>query len=84
MYLSAKLDGHLAFLHSDGKTCWMTNSGGQSWNDLPLLEDAVAKLNGVACILAGELHVASASHERTYGFHAIGGQPARRLGIWGL
>ena len=78
MYLSAKLDGHLAFLHSDGKTCWMTNSGGQRWNDLPLLEDAVAKLNGAVCILAGELHVASASHERTYGFQvpsALANQP---------
>ena len=68
MHLSVKLDGHLAFLHSDGKTCWMTNSGNQRWDDLPLLEEAAAKLTGVACILAGELHVASASHERTYGF----------------
>ena len=78
MHLSAKLDGHLAFLHSDGKTCWLTNSGEQRWDDLPLLDEAADKLKGEVCIFAGELHVASASHERTYGFQvpsALANQP---------
>lgn len=76
MHLSVKLDGHLAFLHSDGQSCWLTNSGNERWDDLPLLTEAAAQLKGISCVLAGELHVVAEG--RTYGFQvpsALAKQP---------
>jgi len=66
MYLSVKIDGHLAFLVSNGKSCYLENAGGRRWDDLPLLDEAAKKLNGVSCIIAGEMYVKSDG--RSYGF----------------
>lgn len=66
MYLSVKKDGHLAFLVSNGKSCYLQNAGGKQWKDLPLLAEAAKKLKGKSCTIAGELYVQS--DERSYGF----------------
>jgi len=66
MYLSVKMDGHLAFLVSNGKSCYLENAGGKRWDDLPLLDEAAKKLKGVSCTIAGEMYVQSAG--RSYGF----------------
>ena len=70
MFLSVKLDGHLTFLISDGKSCHLENARGKTWDDLPLLEEAAQKLKGVRCTIAGELYVKSEG--RSYGFEVPG------------
>ena len=58
-WVSIKHDGHFFLLSYDGEKATLTNHGGTVIDDLPLLKDAPALLNGKCknIVLAGELYL---------------------------